>query len=96
MSPHTVTTPVAIVALKTLTLLLGGLITYLAFKAYRRTGTQSLWYLSVGFGIVTLGSFLAGIVDQLLRASFRIGQLVETTLVAVGFAVIVYSLYADH
>ncbi len=93
MSPHQVTTPVAIVALKTITLILGGLITYLSYRAYRRTGTPSLWYLSVGFGIVTLGSLLAGVVDQVLRAGFRLGLLVESALVALGFAVIVYSLY---
>ncbi len=96
MSPHETTTPIAIVALKTATLLLGGLITYLSYKAYRRTGAQPLRYLSVGFGIVTLGSLLAGVVDQVFRAGFRLGQLVESALIAVGFAVIVYSLYVGE
>jgi hypothetical protein len=93
MSPHEVTTPVAIIVLKTITLLLGALITYLAYKAYRRTGAPQLQYLSAGFGIVTLGVLLAGVTDQILEAGFQLGQLVETALVALGFAVIVYSLY---
>ncbi len=96
MSPHETTTPIAIIALKTLTLLLGGLITLLAYRAYRRTGARPLWYLSVGFGIVTLGSLLAGVVDQVLQAGFQLGQLVESAMVALGFAVIVYSLYAGR
>jgi hypothetical protein len=95
MSPHQITTPTAIVALKTLTLVLGGLITYLAFKAYRRTGAPSLRALAVGFGVVTLGTLLAGVVDQLIPGAFRLGLLVESALIAVGFAVIVYSLYAE-
>jgi O-antigen/teichoic acid export membrane protein len=95
MSPHQVTTPVAIVALKTVTLFLGCLITYLSYKAYRRTGAPPLRYLSVGFGIVTLGALLAGVVDQVLQAGFALGQLVESALVALGFAIIVYSLYAS-
>jgi hypothetical protein len=95
MSPHGITIPTLIVALKTLTLLLGGLITYLAYKAYQRTDARSLQLLAVGFGVVTLGVLLAGVVDQFLQYDFRIGQLVETTLVTVGFAVIVYSLYAE-
>jgi hypothetical protein len=36
---------------------------------------------------------LAGVTDQILEAGFQLGQLVETALVALGFAVIVYSLY---
>ena len=95
MSPHEITTPTAIIALKTITLVLGGLITYLAYKAYRRTGTDALRALAVGFGIVTLGTLLAGVVDQVIPGAFRIGLLIESALIAAGFAVIVYSLYAE-
>jgi hypothetical protein len=95
MSPHQVTTPIAIVALKTLTLILGAAIAYLAYKAYVRTGAKPLQFLAYGFGFVTLGSLLAGVIDQGLQLGFRVGQLVETTLVTVGFAVILYSLYAE-
>jgi len=96
MSPHQVTTPIAIIVLKTITLLLGGAITYLAYKAYRRTDARPLGLLSLGFGFVTLGALLAGVIDQVLMLDFRLGQLVETALVAVGFAVIVYSLYVER
>ena len=94
MSPHEFTTTPLIIALKTLTLVLGGLITFLAYKAYRRTRSRSLGALALGFGIVTLGSLLAGIADQVLSADFRTGLLLESALIAIGFAVIVYSLYA--
>lgn len=82
-----------IIGLKTLTLVLGGLITYLSFKAYRRTKNNALGYLSVGFGIVTLGTLLAGVADQILQAGFEIGLLIESGLIAAGMLVIVYSLY---
>ena len=61
MSTHI---PLMVIALKTLTLLLGGLITFLAYRAYRRTHSQSLGALAIGFAIVTLGAFLAGIGDR--------------------------------
>ena len=96
MSPHGITVPTAIVVMKTLSLVLGGAITYLAYKAYRRTGAPSLRYLAVGFGIVTLGSLLAGIIDQVLQLELRVGLLVESVLITAGFAVIVYSLYATN
>ena len=87
------TTTTLIIGLKTLTLVLGGLITYFAFKAYRRTGEHSLGYFAVGFGVITFGTFLAGVVDQLLDADILTGLLIESTLIAVGFLVIVYSLH---
>jgi hypothetical protein len=95
MSPHQVTTPIAIVVLKTLTLILGAAIAYLAYKAYDRTGARPLRFLAYGFGFVTLGSLLAGVIDQVLQLGFQLGALVETALVTVGFAVILYSLYVE-
>ena len=86
---------VAIVAVKGLTLVFGALITYLAFKAYRRTGGSSLRALAIGFGIVTLGSALAGVANQVLGVSLSVGVLLQSLLTALGFAVITYSLYAD-
>lgn len=92
MSPHIDTT---IVVAKTTTLLLGGLVTYLALKAYRRTGARPLRALAIGFGIITLGSLLAGLGNQLLGLGFQESVLVQSVVTAVGFAVITYSLYAD-
>ncbi|MEF8938044.1 DUF7521 family protein [Halobacteriaceae archaeon SHR40] len=94
MSPHVPTTTL-ILGFKTVTLVLGGLITLLAYRSYNRTGSRALGALAVGFGIITLGSFLGGVVDQLLDAGFQLGLLIESGLVAVGFAVVVYSLYTD-
>ena len=87
----TVTT--GIVVVKTGILLFGGLITYFSLKAYRRTGARPLRSLSIGFGVVTVGSLVAGVLDQAVGLDFRVGLLVESALIAVGFAVIVYSLY---
>ena len=84
-----------IVALKTTTFILGGVITYFAFKAYRRTNSRSLQLLALGFGVVTLGSMLAGVVDQALMLSRDLALTIESSLTVVGFAIIVYSLYAE-
>ena len=85
----------AVVALKTITLVLGGLITYFAFKAYRRTGVRALRALALGFGTVTLGSLLAGVFDQLLTLNRQAALIVESGLTAVGFATILYSLFVE-
>ncbi|WP_435157081.1 DUF7521 family protein [Haladaptatus sp. DFWS20] len=84
-----------VIALKTLTLALGGVITYFAYKAYRRTGSRALRSLAVGFGIVTLGAFLAGIADQAFQTDRQLVLVIESALTAIGFAAIAYSLYAE-
>jgi len=96
MSPQSIAPQTLVVAIKTVTLLLGGLITYFAFQAYRRTRSRSLRALAVGFGFVTVGSLLAGVANVVLRTSIEGGLLIESSLIAVGFGVIVYSLYVSE
>jgi len=84
-----------VVALKTITLVLGGAVTYFALQAWQRTGSPALRSLAIGFGCVTLGSLLAGIADQLLAVDRTLAVVTESALTAVGLAVIVYSLYVD-
>lgn len=89
-------TGTAIVVIKTVILLLGSGITFIAYKAYRRTGAASLRALGVGFGIITFGALLAGIANQILSVSLEMGVLINSILVAIGFAIILYSLYLER
>lgn len=85
-----------IVVLKTVTVVLGGVITFLAYTAFRRTGSPALRSLTLGFALVTLGALLAGAVDQVVGLETEVALVVESVLTAAGFAVIVYSLYVDR
>lgn len=89
----TVTT--AIVVAKTGILVLGGLITFFSFKAYRRTGAQALRMLALGFGIVTFGSLMGGVLNQILHIELATSILLDSVLTLLGFLVIFYSLYAE-
>ncbi|GAA1340414.1 hypothetical protein GCM10009647_083920 [Streptomyces sanglieri] len=95
MSPYAAeaTTAIALTVVKTLSLLVGGLITFFAFKAYRRTRQRALGLLSIGFGLVTLGLVLAGMLYELLNVPLMTGILLESLLMLAGFIVIAYSLY---
>lgn len=84
-----------LVALKTITLVLGGLITYFAYKAYRRTQAQPLGMLAAGFGVVTLGVLTAGAAHQGFGINPERVLIIEAALTTVGFGVILYSLYAE-
>lgn len=90
---HVVST--AVIALKSVTLVLGGLITFFAFKAYRRTHATALGALALGFGFVTIGAMLAGAAHQAFGFDTNSVLLIESTLTALGFGVIVYSLYSE-
>jgi hypothetical protein len=83
----------AIAVVKFVILLLGGGITYIAFKAYRRTGEDSLRVLGIGFGIITLGAILTGVANQFFSVGLALGVLINSLFVALGLAVIMYSLY---
>lgn len=86
-------TAIGLAVVKTLVLLVGGVITFFASKAYRRTGQPALCYLSIGFGLVTLGLVLAGMLYELLSVPLMTGVLFESCLVLIGFLVIARSLY---
>lgn len=86
----------AIAVVKSVILVLGGGITYIAFRAYRRTGANSLQVLGVGFGIITLGAFVTGVANQFFSVSLELGVLVNSVFVAIGLAVIMYSLYIQQ
>lgn len=82
----------ATAVVKTLILIVGGVVTYLAFSAYRRTYDRSLAFLAVGFASIVVGVLLAGLTFELLNVAFGVGILVESLFVLFGLAIIAYSL----
>ena len=98
MSPHTTTDEplilTAIAVVKTLVLLAGGLVTYYSYKAYRRTEQRSLGFLAAGFGVITVGVALAGLLSDVIGLGIGLAILVESVFVFVGLLLIAYSLRA--
>jgi drug/metabolite transporter (DMT)-like permease len=86
----------AIAVVKGVILLLGGGITYVAYRAYRRAGDPSLGALCVGFGVITLGALLTGVANQFFSVPLETGVLVNSVFVAIGLAIIMYSLYMQR
>lgn len=84
-----------IAATQTVTMVTGGFVTMLAFRAYRRTGAPALRALSVGLGFVTVGALLAGVVHQVAGTDIAVALAVQSSAMAIGFAVLAYSLYAE-
>ena len=79
--------------LRALIIVLGGVISYFAYRAYRRTNAAPLRALAGGFALVTLGSFLAAVAHQLTGLAFPAVSTINAAFTATGFAIILYSLY---
>ncbi|GAB3678590.1 DUF7521 family protein [Halopiger thermotolerans] len=75
------------------TLVTGGAVATLAYRAFRRTGSPALRAVAVGFAIIVAGSVLGGLA-HLLR-SVALGVAIQSSFTAGGFAVLLYSLYTE-
>jgi hypothetical protein len=82
-------------AMKSVTLVFGGILTWLSMRAYRRTGAPALRALGLGIGLVTAGAFLGGLLHQTDVLGLELSVSVQSVFTAVGFGVLTYSLYVD-
>lgn len=85
-----------VVVASAVTLALGAVLTHLAYRAYRRTGSPVLRSFTLGFGLVTLGLLFGGGVHQVLGLGFLPGLLAQRLLTVAGFGLLIYSLYANE
>jgi hypothetical protein len=84
-----------IVFLKALVLPAGAAVTYVAYRAYRRTGAVALRSLAAALGALTAGALLGGGVERFVGVATEVGLLVGTALSVVGFAFLIHALYAQ-
>ncbi len=80
-------------ALKFLVLIIGGIITYYSYRAYVLQKDRSLLHLTLGFGFITVGAIIGGIVIILTNRNFLIALLFDSIFMLVGLAFILYSLH---
>ena len=82
-----------LVVVKVAALVLGGVVSWMAYRAYDRTRIAGLQYFAVGLAVITLGTVLAGVFHHLGGASVASGMLVESVIVCAGFGVMIVGLY---
>ncbi|MFC6765701.1 DUF7521 family protein [Natrinema soli] len=86
------TTTAVLLVVRTLVLALGILITYYSFEAYRRTGTYYMRNAAIGFGIITLGVFIEGILFEFGGLDLALVHIIESVAIGLGFIVLLISL----
>jgi hypothetical protein len=79
--------------LKLIIVLLGTVLIYLALKGYRKNRRKEMIFLALGFALITAGSVAAGILFEFLGFQLIEVEIVETAMVILGFASLIYSIF---
>ena len=82
-----------LVVVKIAALVLGGIVSLMAYRAYNRTQIAGLQYFAVGLAVITLGTFLVGVFHHLGGASVTLGMVLESVIICAGFGVMIFGLY---
>ena len=75
-----------------LILLFGSVVIFYAARAYRKTKSQAMLLLALGFAFVTAGAVVAGILFNFVSGDLSTVVTLQAYSQAVGFFIIVYSL----
>ncbi|AUV84389.1 hypothetical protein C2R22_22875 (plasmid) [Salinigranum rubrum] len=78
---------------KFVTMVLGFLIAYQAYRGYRRNHSQPLLYVAIGFVFVSFGAVIEGILFDVIGLPLSDAAAIATGIVAVGMLTILYALY---
>ncbi|WP_302081298.1 DUF7521 family protein [Salinibaculum rarum] len=84
---------IELVIAKLVTIGLGLLITYQAYKGYRMYDSEPMLYVAIGFLFISVGSVIEGVLYDVVGLSIFLAGTIQTAVVAVGMLVILYSLY---
>ena len=82
-----------LVAGKLLVLVLGLLIAYQGFRAYRRQQSQPMLLISAGFLFLSVGSSLDCSLLSMLNLKSPLSGLVQTCVLTVGMVFVLLSIY---
>lgn len=81
----------ALVAVRVLLLLVGLATTGISFRAYQRQGTRYLRDATIGFGCITLGVLIEGLLYQYTGLSLTQVHVAESVALVLGLGVLLRS-----
>lgn len=83
-------------AVRLVIVVLGLIVVYLSFKSHRRNHSSAMLLVSIGFAFITVGAVIAGVLFEFLGFDIFTAITIESTLVALGFMAIIYSIYGTR
>jgi hypothetical protein len=82
-------------ATKTVALVLGTFIVYLAYKGFKRNRSRPLFYVAIGFAPITAGTIAEGLLYVIVGSELLTATAAGTAITTLGFMAIIYSIYAS-
>ncbi len=79
---------------KVIALFLGTFIVYLAYKGYRRNASKPLLYAALGFGLITAGTIVEGVLYVIFGSDLLAAIATGTAITVLGFVAFIYSIYS--
>lgn len=81
-----------LVGVRLIVLSLGVMITFYSYQAYKNARTYYLRNSTIGFGIITVGVFIEGVLFEFGGFDIVIVHLIESIGIGLGFVVLLISL----
>lgn len=81
---------------KIIVMLLGFFIAYQAYLGSKRHDSPAMFYLAVGFTLISIGTAIEGILFEVFHEDIFLASAIQTAVAAAGMILILYSLYGDH
>ncbi len=78
---------------KVLLVLMGALVVWLSGRAWRRNKSGAMFFLALGFALITAGSVAAGVLFEFLGFELLEVSITEGVVQLAGFGLIIYSIY---
>lgn len=85
-----------LVASKIIVLILGLIIATKAYQGYRRHGSVAMFYLGIGFVLISFGTAIEGLLFEVLELEIFLASAIQSVVAASGMLIILYSLYGNH
>jgi hypothetical protein len=84
---------IELVIAKLITVGLGLLIAYQAYRGYSVHGSEPMLYVAIGFLFISIGAVIEGVLFDVVGLSIFLAGTIQTAIVAIGMLVVLYSLY---
>ncbi len=78
---------------KILLVAMGAVVVWLTGQAWRRNKSSAMFFLALGFALITAGSVAAGILFEFLKFGLLEVSIAEGIVQLLGFGSIIYSIY---
>ena len=82
--------------LQIIIVVLGSIITYLGFRAYRKHQNKGMLLMSIGFAMITGGSSIAGVLFEFLGYGLLQIEVAVALANSVGFSLLLCSIYGKN